>query len=123
MAQASKKAERVASIMKRIISEMLTFEISDPEIGFCTVTDVEVTNDLSFAKVYVTFMDNDEHDEEIALKALTKAKGRFRTACAQQLSTRKCPEIIFIKDTSLEQGNRIDAILAEINRESNSEEK
>ncbi len=110
----SQKSERVASIIRKTISEMLRTDLSDPKIGFCTVTDVTVTNDLSFAKVYVTFLGKDERNEA-GLKALNRAKGRIRTHVSKQLDTRKCPELIFMLDESLKTGNRIDEIIREIN--------
>ena len=110
----SLKSERVASIIKRCISEMLTMELNDPKIGFVTVTDVEVSNDLSFAKVYVTFLGKQERNDA-GLKALQRAKGKIRTFISRRLDTRKCPDLIFLLDDSLEKGNRIDAIIEGLN--------
>ena len=110
----SLKKDRVASIIKRSISEMLATELSDPKIGFATITDVEVTNDLSFAKIYVTFLGKQERNEA-GLKALQRAKGKIRTFISKRLDTRKCPDLIFLLDDSLEKGNRIDAIIEGLN--------
>lgn len=104
------KKDRVATIIKRSISEMLMTELNDPNLGFPTITDVEVTNDLSFAKVYVMFL---QHPEK-GLETLQKAKGRIRSYVSKNLSTRRTPELIFLEDTSLETGNRIEKIIEEI---------
>lgn len=112
----SLKAERVASVIKKSISEMLVTELSDPKIGFATITDVDVTNDLSFAKVYVTFLGKKERNDA-GLQALQRAKGRIRTFVSRRLDTRKCPDLIFLHDDSLETGNRIEKILSDLNKE------
>lgn len=109
----SLKADRVASIIKKSISEMLVTDLNDPKIGFATITDVEVTNDLSFAKVYVTFLGKQERNDA-GLKALGRAKGRIRTYISKRLDTHKCPELIFLHDDSLERGNRIEKILNDL---------
>lgn len=110
---AVKKSARIASIIKKNISEYLTFELSDSQLGFVTVTDVEVTNDLSYAKVFVTFL-NEKQDKEKSLETLTKYKGKIRSYVASNLDTKKCPEFIFLIDNSLETGNRIEAIIEEL---------
>jgi len=112
--RASLKSERVASIIKRCVSEMLTTELNDPKLGFATVTDVEVTNDLSFAKVYVTFLGKQEKNDA-GLRTLEKAKGRIRNYVSKNLDTRKCPELTFLHDESLETGNRIESIINKLN--------
>ena len=118
--KASLKSERVASIIKRCVSELLTTELNDPKIGFVTVTDVSVSNDLSFAKVYVTFLGKQERNDA-GLRALEKAKGRIRNYVSKNLDTRKCPELIFLHDDALETGNRIESIINELNRKEGRE--
>ena len=49
------KAEKIAGIIQKEVSEIIQFELKDPKIGFITITDVTVTNDLSIAKIYVSF--------------------------------------------------------------------
>jgi len=118
----SLKAERVASIIKRVVSNMINNELTDPHIGFVTITDVIVTNDLSFAKVFVTFLGKQERNDA-GLAALNKAKGRIRTECAKNLSTRKTPDLIFMIDESYMQGQRIEQIISELNLKENSSSK
>ena len=116
----SLKSERVASIIKRCVSELLTTELNDPKLGFVTVTDVEVSNDLSFAKVFVTFLGKQERNEA-GLRTLDKAKGRIRNYVSKHLDTRKCPELTFLLDESLETGNRIESIINELNKKEDRE--
>lgn len=114
------KSNRVASIIKKTVSELLAFELNDPKLNFPTVTDVEVTNDLAFAKIYVTFLGS-EKDKEEGLEALRNAKGKIRNAVSRNLDTRRCPDLIFQIDNSLEQGNRIEQILADLKTKQNND--
>lgn len=107
------KQEKMNHICQRAISEIIQFELKDPKVGFVTITDVQVTNDNSYAKVFVSFLGKQER-AEAGLKALNRSKGFIRSALAKRLTIRKTPEIIFELDHSLEQGNKIEKILAEI---------
>lgn len=107
------KQERIAGIIKKNISDIIQRRLKDPSVGFVTVTDVTVTNDLSFAKIYVTFLDKPELKEK-RLDSLKKAKGFIRTELGKEMSTYKVPDLIFVLDDSLEKGNRIDAILNDV---------
>ena len=71
------RQERLAGIIQKEISEMIQFQIKDPNIGFVTVTDVDLTNDYSYVKVFVTFLDKNK-DVESQLKALNKTKSFLR---------------------------------------------
>ncbi len=108
------KNERIASIIKKNVSSILQYEITNKQVGFVTVTDVDVTNDLSFAKIYVTFLDDEKHHKS-HMEALENVKGLVRSKLARTLSTRKCPELIFCYDNSLATGNRIESIINDIN--------
>ena len=114
------KTERISSIIKKNVSSILQYEITNKNVGFVTVTDVEVTNDLSFAKVYVTFLGKQERNEA-GLRTLDKAKGRIRNYVSKHLDTRKCPELTFLLDESLETGNRIESIINELNKKEDRE--
>lgn len=111
----SMKKDKVAGIIQKEISEIIQFELKDPKIGFITITDVEVSGDLSQAKIYVSFLGQDAR-KEAGMKALERSKGFLRTQLAQRLSIRKVPQLIFLQDTSLERGNKIEKIIADINR-------
>ena len=108
------KTERISSIIKKNVSSILQYEITNKNVGFVTVTDVEVTNDLSFAKIFVTFLDDEKH-HKTHMEALENVKGLVRSKLAKTLSTRKCPELIFSYDKSLATGNRIDSIIKDLN--------
>lgn len=109
------KAEKIAGIIQKNISEIIQFDLKDPKIGFITITDVTVTNDLSIAKVYVSFL-GQKAREEAGMKAIERSKGFIRSHLAKRLSMRKVPELIFLVDKSLEKGNHIEEIIRKINQ-------
>ena len=91
------KGERVASDMQRELGNILLLEAKDEDFKNVTITDVEVTNDLSFAKIYFTTTDNREKVE----KDLNNAAGFFRSMLAERLEIRHTPELRFIFDESI----------------------
>ena len=99
--------------IQREISRILQFELKNPNLGFCTITDVRCTNDLSQAKVYVTFLGKQGRNDA-GMRVLNQSKGFIRSQVAKKIKIRKMPELIFVQDTSLEQGNKIVNILKEI---------
>ena len=106
---------RVSEQMKRHLNEILKREVKDKKVGFITITGCEVTNDLSFCKVYYTVYGSD-YSERDAAEALTRAKGFIRSELAKRMSLRKMPDLIFTIDESTKYGNKIDAMLAELNK-------
>ena len=108
----SLKTERIASNLVKEISYILATKIKDRDIRFVTVTDCKVTTDLSFAKVYVTVLD-DTKKEEI-LKALKNASGYIRREPAERVDIRHIPELQFVFDESIEYGNKIEHIIEQI---------
>ena len=110
---ASTKNEKMNNILEKAISEIIQFEMKNPKLGFVTITDVQVTNDNSYAKVYVSFLGKEQRNEA-GLKILNQSKGFIRSELAKRLSIRKTPDLIFLLDKSLEQGNKIEEILKDI---------
>lgn len=104
--------EKMNNIIQRELSDILQTEVRDPKIGFCTITAVDVTNDLSIAKIYVSFLNKNTKE---SMEALNRSKGFIRSILAKRLTIRKCPELHFVLDTSLEYGNKIETIINEIN--------
>lgn len=110
------KKERLQSIIKKEISQIIFEDVKDPNIGFVTITDVDLTNDYSIAKVYVSFLDKIDIND-YRLNNLNKAKGLIRSKLSKKLTIKKCPELIFILDESLKKGNRIEEVINELNKE------
>lgn len=109
------KQERLNQIILKEISEIIHFNVKDPSVGFVTITDVNVTNDHSYATIYVTFLGKKERNEA-GLKTLNRAKGYIRSELSKRLKTRRCPELIFKLDDSLEQAASLEKIFDEIKK-------
>lgn len=109
---ASIKIERLNHTYQEAISTILMKEVKDADIKFVTVTGVEVTNDLSYAKVYYTVLDEEKKDS--TKRALEKASSFIRTKLADMVEVRHTPELRFIYDSSIAYGEHIDKIIKEI---------
>jgi len=109
------RIERLNHTYQEEISMILMKEVKDEEIKFVTITGVEVTNDLSFAKVYYTVLD-DTKKEQTKL-ALEKAAPFIRKQLASHIEIRHTPELRFIYDKSEDYGNHIDQIIDKIHKE------
>ena len=108
----SVKIDRLNNMFVEEISKIIHEEIKDKDIGFVTITEARVTNDLSFAKVYITTLDNDRNK---VLKALNNASSCIRTLLCGRIKIRKMPEIRFVYDESIEYGKKIEDIIERIN--------
>ena len=111
------KIDRIASSFVKEISYILATEIRDKDIQFVTITDCKVTNDLSFAKVYFTVLDENKKDS--TLKALEDATGFIRKILADRVDIRHIPELQFVYDESIEYGKRIENIIDDIHSNEN----
>lgn len=110
----SVKIDRLNNIFVQEISKIIHQEIKDKNVGFITVTDARITNDLSFAKIYITSLNN---DRELVLNTLNKASGYIRTLLCDRVKIRKMPEIHFVYDESIEYGKKIEDIIERINND------
>lgn len=111
---------RVGEQIKKELSHIIQTEIKDPRVGFLTVTGVDVTNDLSQAKVFLSVLGSDE-DKNNAIGALTKATGYIRSELGKRIRLRKVPELIFKIDTSIDYSSKIENLLHQINEEKSPE--
>jgi ribosome-binding factor A len=109
------RPERVAQFMRREIAEILEHRLNDPRLAgrVVSVTDVEVTPDLSFARVFVSVLE-DGPERERALAALQSAAGFVRHLLSDRLDLREVPEIRFVHDSSIERGARVEELLRRI---------
>jgi len=111
----SVKIERLNDQFQKEISMIIRTEIKDQDINFVTITGCEITNDLSFCKVYFTVLDNNKKDT--TLKALKGAASFIRGELSRRIEIRHTPELKFIYDESIEYGNKIEKIIEKINEE------
>lgn len=113
MKKPSHRPERVAELVRQTVAEFLTGEVRDPRIGFVTVTGVEVSPDLSHAKVRVSVMGDDEARAK-SLEGLGSAARYLRAQLAKGLPLRVTPELHFELDKGLEHAQRIDRVLKDL---------
>jgi ribosome-binding factor A len=104
-----KRSERVAGSMRRELARLIQMEIKDPDVGFVSLSDVEVSRDLSHAKVYVTVFDSEK--AAASLKALQRAAGYLRKRLGQEMRIRSVPELHFHHDSSVETGLHMDSLI------------
>lgn len=109
----SKRTERVADLIRRELAGILTTKLRDPRVSWVSVTGVEVTPDLSVAKIWLSALAGSEHRGEI-LKALTHATPFLRRELAPRLGLREMPELRFAYDESIERGARVEELLRKI---------
>lgn len=113
----SYRNQRLQEEIKRDISDIISKKVREPAISEnVIVTSVELTKDLSYAKVFVSLGENSE-----LMESLEKASGFIRKELAQRMTTRITPELIFKEDSSLEYGAKIEKILADLKKESSEE--
>lgn len=110
---AKHRAFRLAETVKEEVSKIIREEIKDPRLGFVTVTDVEVADDLRYAKVFVSIMGQQE-DVKNSMDVLARAAGYIRSELGKTLRLRYVPEITFKYDHSIEQGAHISKLLREV---------
>lgn len=112
MTKNSSRRGRLGDVLHRELAKLIRDECSDPRIGMVTISGVEVSDDLSFAKVYVTVMDDEQ--QKTSIEALNHAAGFFRTQLSKHLTLRVAPRVRFIYDDSLRIGSRMDQLLKSV---------
>lgn len=108
-----KRADRLSSIVQKAISDIIQFKVKSDKIGFVTVTAARVTRDLSYCYVYVSILNDPNHEK---LEALNKIKGFIRTELGHEVELRKVPEIIFKVDDSIDNYRHIEELLEQDKR-------
>lgn len=103
------KVERIQTLIMRNISEIIQFQIKNPKLGFVTIPEVKVSKDFSHAKVYVSFIN--ENEIRGGMQVLEKAKGYIRSELASRLDIRRVPEITFCLDDGYKKEQRITELL------------
>jgi ribosome-binding factor A len=106
-----RRQARLGSLIEQIVSELLLRQIKDPRVhGLVSVTRVEVSQDISHAKIFVSVMGSEEERRE-TMRALQHASGFIRSRLGEELTIRHVPDVQFVLDRSIEQGDQVLAIL------------
>lgn len=112
----SVKTQRIASLLKEEISDILLNEVYDKDISFVTITHIKLDTDLSLAQIYCTVLDTDKKDK--CLHDLNSAKGFIKTELSKRkLEIRKIPDLRFIYDDSIDYGIKMEKIFDKIKEE------
>lgn len=112
----SQRPGRVQEAIRQEISKIVQAEMKDPRIGFITITKVELTDDLRFARIYFSIL-GEGKDKKLALSGLNSAKGYLKGLLADRIKLRYMPDIAFAIDESLEHTKHIYDILDQIKKE------
>lgn len=124
MSREFKRSDRVAQELKKEVAVILQREVKDPRIGMVTVSDVEVSRDLAYAKIFVTFLfDNDQEAINQGMKGLEKASPYIRSLVGKVMRLRIVPELRFIYDESLVEGMRMSNLVSNVIREDEAKHK
>jgi len=112
------RIERVNSLIRQEISELLQRQVKDPRLGnLITVTGVSTSPDLKYAKIFVSRLDSEEKKQE-TLNALASASGFFRSELFKRLRLRHTPELSFQWDDSIERGSHLLQLIDEVTTDS-----
>ncbi len=112
----TRRTEQVGDLIKEELSQLLEREVKDPQVGFVTLTGVEVSADLRNARVYFSVL-GDEPAVAASLAALERAKGFLRRELSHRLTIRYVPELQFVLDRSIERGQHIADLLRQVREE------
>lgn len=104
------RPQRVAAQLQRELAQLIQFCVKDPRVGLVTVSGVEVSRDLSHAKVFVSMLDG-KHDVKDALKGLNSASGFLRSELSKRVKMRAVPNLHFVYDASVENGANLSALI------------
>jgi ribosome-binding factor A len=104
------RQRRVADQIQRELADIIRGELKDPRVGMITLTSVEVSPDLSHAKVFFTSLVEDDHREEV-LAGLRRASGFLRSELGRRIKVHVTPELHFVYDASVERGMRLSQLI------------
>ena len=107
------RTARLNALLTEIVADYFE-RVEEDELGFMTITGVEVDNDLNIADVFISILGDDGLQDELVLETLERHRKDVKRAIASQAKLRKTPEVVFAFDPAVRAGARIDAILAQI---------
>ena len=105
------RTRRVGEQIKRLLAELIRDSVKDPRVGMVTLTDIEVSRDYAYAKVYFSVL-GDEATQATSLKALNNAAGFLQREVGREIKIRHIPRLQFLLDTSIEKGFYMDQLIA-----------
>lgn len=112
MPRESNRTQRVADLIQRELAKLIQNEMEDPRVKLVTVTAVQVSRDLAYAKIYIT-QHIDEKEIAKTVKVLNKAASFLRYRLAQVIDLRIIPELKFVYDASISYGSHLSNLIDE----------
>jgi ribosome-binding factor A len=109
---ATARMRRINEVLREVVGAAIGSELSDPRIGFVTVTSVETSPDLRTARVYVSVLGSEE-EREATLSGLRSSRGVLQSKIAAETRMKRTPTVSFHYDETIEQGVRISRLLEE----------
>jgi|TARA_B110000090_G_scaffold187987_1_gene217874 ribosome-binding factor A len=111
MAREYARTDRVGQQIQKEVALILMREIKDPRLSMTTVSAVEVTRDLAYAKIFVTFFTSEQDEIDASIEVLNEAEGYIRSLLAKRLRARIMPHLRFVYDKSMAEGVRMSALV------------
>ncbi|ABJ67950.1 30S ribosome-binding factor RbfA [Pediococcus pentosaceus] len=111
------RSDRLSQEIEKEVSDILRRRVRDPRVEGVTITGVDVTGDLQQAKIYYSILSDKASDDQKTKAGLEKASGLIRKELGSRLSIYKTPELSFIRDESVQYGDKIDQLLNKLNRD------
>src|SRR5512146_2890244 len=109
----NRREDQLSGVITRELSDLIRTRMKDPRIGFASITGVELSHDLRYAKVYVSVLGTSQEQRE-TMRGLGSAKGFLRHELAQRLTIRHVPEIEFHLDESIARGARVIELINQV---------
>ena len=103
------RPRKVADLIQRELADLLRQDLRDPHVGMVTLTSVDVSPDLSHAKIFFTLLDENKKDE--TTRGLQRAAGFLRSQLSHRMSLYTTPELRFVYDESVERGDRLSRLI------------
>ena len=115
------RAMRVSQELRKIVTQILFEDLSDPRLGFVTITHIEVTDDLRHARIYYSVL-GDESTKEATAEALQEQASFIRRLVTERINMKFAMELHFAVDPSIDQSFKIDAIIKKIKDQESGKE-
>ena len=109
MKRSSGRPQKLGDLIQRELSELVQRELRDPRVGMITITSVDVSPDLSHAKVFFTLFEKDKLEDTLA--GLKRSAGYLRSQLAKRITMYTTPELRFTYDESVERGDRLSRLI------------
>lgn len=109
-----KRSQRIGHLLREEVSDIIANRVKDPRLGFLTVTDVDVTDDLKIARVYISIFR--DREKEITMEVLNSAKSFIRSELGKRLRMKFIPVLDFRLDSTVQYGDKIEKLFREIQK-------